>query len=885
MIKNQEALEIRAQKLGSFNGIELVLVTLHPAVNPTQALLDVHFYNTHKLNAIYHDFDNGLRAAHDLFPLRGGLRKPAGALSDQVKAVSVAKVAGQDRVLQLTVEPIGDYSTYTLSVNYQKIDPLLSEIDFKFRPGCFNLCQPDWPAPPAPNTDPPIDYLAKDFESFRHTLITWMGQKVPNWEPTSEADLDQVLIELFSVAADELSDFQDRVVNEAYLGTARKRVSLARHARLMDYHLHHGNQASTTLALQVNGPDILEDGFLALTEGELKEPATIVFAHHQTTAPLFELAPALQTDLDTAAVSAALRQAFDDRDWTLSPSVNITIVSLGSAWLVDDSGNHRTFCVKSETGRLYVYAPNLDHRLNQMSLYTWDEAIPALKAGSTQADLKVDPTGDEDMAKYVETLIRDEAITTLLIQEELNPLTGEVRGHDPTKRQLLRLLPGDENRELRATAMQDPVASEWYVRVRWKEEDKLKYNYCFTVECGATKVNDVSAFYGNLVGVHHGRLQNVIFRESGAKLADSGEEHYEKLTTQNREVTICRLPSGPLAYTSTTPGGEIPPKSTLKVEVEVGGDRDPWDEVIDLVHSDDSDERGDHFVVETDEEGHSLIRFGDGTNGRKLPPEAVVHCQYQIGYGLDGNIGAGMLKQFQGIGSSSTNIIRVWNPFESSNGRAPEPIEELIRRVPEAYRYRQLRAITLKDYVNRAEELDEVSRASARYMWTGSWRTVRVTVDPVGSTTMSEALEEKVMRHLDAVRLIGEDLEIRPPIFVPLEIEVKLCIHPDYWVEHIRSILEQEFSDGYTPDGRMAFFHPDRWTFGQALRESQLVGPIQAIRGVDHVLEVKMKRWNEATSGTAGVITVRANEIILVQNDPDHKEHGTIQFDIRGGRR
>jgi len=885
MIKNQEALEVRAQNLGSLNGIELVLVTLHPSTNPTLARLDVHFYNSNELAAIFSDFDNGVRTAHNLFPLSGGLRKPAGALSEQVKVVGVATVPGESQVLRLTVEPIGDYSTYTLSVNYQNIDPLLAEIEFKFRPGCFNLCKPDWDAPPAPRVDPSIDYLAKDYDSFLHTLVTWMGQKVPYWEPTSEADLDQVLIELFSVAADELSDYQDRVVNEAYLGTARKRVSLARHARLMDYHLHQGNQAGSTLALKVKAPDLLEDGFLAWTDGEFAESSKIVFAHHQTASPLFELDSALQTDLDAAAVSAALRQAFDDRDWTLSSSASITIVSLGYDWLVDDSGDHRTFCVKNEAGRLYVYAPNLDHRLNQMGLYTWSDAVPALKAGSTQADIKVDPSGDEDLAKYLETLIRDGAITTLLIQEERNPLTGEVRGRDPAKRQLLRLLPGDANRNLRATALQDPLTSEWFVRVRWKEEDKLKYNYCFTVECGATTVNDVSAFYGNLVDVYHGRLQSVVFREPEAALAISGEEYYEKLTVQGGDVIICRLPSGPLAYTNTIPGGEIPPRSTLDVEVEVGGDRDPWDEVVDLVHSDDSDERGDHFVVETDEEGRSLIRFGDGTNGRKLPAEAVVHCQYQIGEGLEGNIGAEMLTRFTGMNSASTNITKIWNPFNAENGRAPEPVAELIRRVPEAYRYRQLRAITLKDYVDRAEELEQVSKASACYLWTGSWRTVRVTIDPVGSTALSEALEEKVMRHLEAVRLIGEDLEIRPPLLVPLEIEIKLCIHPDYWVEDIREILEQEFSDGYTPDGRLGFFHPDNWTFGQALRESQLIGPIQSIRGVDHILEVKMKRWNSPASGTAGVVSVRSNEIILVKKDPDHKEHGSIHFDVQGGRR
>ena len=42
-------------------------------------------------------------------------------------------------------------------------------------------------------------------------------------------------------------------MNEAYLATARKRVSLARHARLVDYHIHEGNQASTWLAVEVAG--------------------------------------------------------------------------------------------------------------------------------------------------------------------------------------------------------------------------------------------------------------------------------------------------------------------------------------------------------------------------------------------------------------------------------------------------------------------------------------------------------------------------------------------------------------------------------------------------------------------------------------------------------
>ena len=88
--------------------------------------------------------------------------------------------------------------------------------------------------------------------------MSWMQARVPGWTPTSEADLGQVLLSQMSAAADELSDYQDRVMNEAYLATARSRVSLARHARLMDYHVHQGNQASTWLAVElIAGAEIL----------------------------------------------------------------------------------------------------------------------------------------------------------------------------------------------------------------------------------------------------------------------------------------------------------------------------------------------------------------------------------------------------------------------------------------------------------------------------------------------------------------------------------------------------------------------------------------------------------------------------------------------------
>src|SRR5262249_50042126 len=67
------------------------------------------------------------------------------------------------------------------------------------------------------------------------------------------ADVGVVVVELLAYAADQLSYFQDAVANEAYLGTARRRVSMRRHARLLDYTPREGSNARTFVQFQASG--------------------------------------------------------------------------------------------------------------------------------------------------------------------------------------------------------------------------------------------------------------------------------------------------------------------------------------------------------------------------------------------------------------------------------------------------------------------------------------------------------------------------------------------------------------------------------------------------------------------------------------------------------
>ncbi len=832
-IPSRDHVDDRADVLAdaNLNGLRLVLVSLPAGPNPDHANLSVRFWNDLHIADILAEIagaPNPGQRAGQIFRVRGGTRLPAGNLEGQVR------VTGLDPVeLTLRVEPVGDYSTYTLELVWDasRIDPFFASIGFKFRPGCFtNDCAPALPGRPA-LPGPAIDYLAKDYESFRHTLMTAMAERVPGWTSTSEADHDQVLIDLFAAAADEISDVQDRVMSEAYLATTRKRVSLARHARLMDYHLHEGNQATTWLALEVlagQTPFTLGgQQLVAWTGAQAPLPESIFFASREHWLPPGE------------------RQRFD-------PLVN------------------------------------------QLRLHTWRQAQPALAAGSTSADVvPVVAGGGEAEADALRDLVRGGQLRQILIAERLNPLTGRPPGRNPRKRQLLRLRGGAAG-PLAAETVHDPVTGTFLVRLHWRDEDALRHDYSFTTFCDGTPIEDVSMFHGNLLPVHAGRPMTVVFHEPGVELAGDAAEikqrHFERLDRYGSGLdwVLARLPEGPLAYLPTPPGGEVPARSTLRVEVTVpSGGTDVWDEVESLVHSTDTAEQGDHFMVETDERRRSTLRFGNGTNGVLPPQGAVIRAQYQIGGGAAGNIGADQLVFSRPLtGALSGAVVRVWNPFDVTDGRDPEPAEKVRRNAPEAYRARQLRAVTLADYVRRAEEVAGVSRAVAAYAWTGSWRTVRVIVDPVGTTELADELRAQVAAHLEAVRLIGEDLELRPPRFVPLEIRIDLCADAEYWREDLRFILEQEFSDGWTSDGRPGFFHPDQWTFGQAVHRSQIEGRLHAITGIEHVISIRMKHFTSPAPAVPGLeqLVMAFDEVVQLANAPDHLERGLIRFDIRGGR-
>ena len=170
------------------------------------------------------------------------------------------------QVLTVEVDQPGDFSIYTLRLVIDAqhpeppdgFDPRLSAVDFSFKVECpsdFD-CRTKRVCPPEPQPSPDIDYLAKDYASFRQLMLDRLSLLMPQWQERNPADAGVALVELLAYVGDYLSYQQDAVATEAYLGTARRRTSVRRHARLVDYFMHDGSNARVWVQVRVSADSV-----------------------------------------------------------------------------------------------------------------------------------------------------------------------------------------------------------------------------------------------------------------------------------------------------------------------------------------------------------------------------------------------------------------------------------------------------------------------------------------------------------------------------------------------------------------------------------------------------------------------------------------------------
>jgi hypothetical protein len=149
--------------------------------------------------------------------------------------------------------PRGLSTARLLSGGADPLHPFFAAASFDFFIDCpGGDCRESSIAPEAASTrQPALDYTTKDFDGFVQVAQNWALSTDPAWGDLSPASTEQMLLELLAHHAEMLSLHQDRVAQEAFIDSARERLSLRRHAAFLGLSLDEGACASTVVAIDV----------------------------------------------------------------------------------------------------------------------------------------------------------------------------------------------------------------------------------------------------------------------------------------------------------------------------------------------------------------------------------------------------------------------------------------------------------------------------------------------------------------------------------------------------------------------------------------------------------------------------------------------------------
>ncbi|MGA7180801.1 MAG: putative baseplate assembly protein [Thiobacillaceae bacterium] len=793
-----------------------------------------------------------------------------------------------DDCLRITLNKAGDFSIYRLCL-VEKIAPSiespeiagqgtqsdtghqpLAGIDPRYSCVCFSFkvecpsdldCRQDSSCPPEVFPAPEINYLAKDYASFRQLIYDRLALIMPDWQERHVPDLGVTLVELLAYVGDYLSYYQDAVATEAYLDTARRRISVHRHARLVDYFMHEGNNARAwiTVCTQTDLDPIKASEFYFITGfPDIKAASGRVVK---------------QADLE--GVPASWYEVFEP------------LASIPDAEFRFLAGH----CT--------------------IDFYTWGDLECCLAKGATRATLldegppQAQRPGESTSVTLAPAASRALDLKpgdVLIFEEVLGPTTGNPADADPAHRHAVRLT--------KVTQSEDGLLGRLVLEIEWAPEDALPFSLCLSSRLpppDCRRIDGVSVARGNVVLADHGRgtvgtIGPVPAGETVGECACDGSV-IESATLPGRFYP--GLDGAPLTFAQPLPADA--PASALLVQdprralPAVGlqectgalANGPSWNARYDLLDS-SADDRC--FVAEIDDDGAAHLRFGDGELGRL--PDANTHFQarYRLGNGPAGNVGRETIAYLVlRTESLSADGIAPRNPMPAQGGAAPEPMAEAKLFAPGAFRARCERAITAEDYAELAQNQPQVQRAAAELRWMGSWYEAQVAIDPLSTETADSELLDAVAGYLFPYRRMGHDLAVVAARYVPIDVSMEVCVLPDYARGAVNAELLKVFGNRRLSDGSLGFFHPDNLSFGDGVYVSRLISAAKGVEGVDAVRLLKLVRQDDsappalAPAGAIalvpadGALPMAAREIAQCDNDPDFPENGKLEFLLRGG--
>ncbi len=520
------------------NGID------YAEVDETQRVITVYFLN---------------KAPRDIRARDVRIEGGARVRGIRVTEVTLCEVEDPDSddCMKVEVDRPGDFSTYTLKLvgadgrPLEGFDPRYAEVDFSFKANCPSEmdCAPAEDCYKEPAPEPDIDYLAKDYASFRQLIFDRLSLVMPGWQERHVPDLGVALVELFAYVGDYLSYYQDAVATEAYLDTARLRVSVRRHALLVDYPMHEGCNARTWVAVNVSG-DVTVDqpgGFYFITDPGRSMP---------TARPLNvdDLAGLVPTSYEVFEPVPAPTRRKPDRFYEAHNEIKLYTWRDTECCLPRGATNATL---------LDGWRTREPVETQQQQQPPTQSALVKAPGGGTPNQQKParggapvrEPKPPEYERGPADRKLRLKVGDVLIFEEVRGPVTGNEADADKSHRHAVRLTSVEQTT--------DPLDGQPVVNVEWDAADALPFPLCITSVGGppcCELVEDVSVARGNVVLADHGRtvgpedLPAVPYAGGPRAICEGPFEASEVIQTAGRFRPVLR--QGPVTHAAPFPSAQ-----------------------------------------------------------------------------------------------------------------------------------------------------------------------------------------------------------------------------------------------------------------------------------------------------------------------------------------
>jgi hypothetical protein len=814
----------------------------------------------------------------------------------QIKSLSNGVLVDNDlqrTYLEVDVEEPGDFADYRLRIDdpganpdptqtpFSRIDPFFNDVKFSFKAGCPDQldCLPATPVcPPDQQPDFPIDYLARDFVSFRNALLDFAAQRYPEWVSPIEADVGDMLAEVMAALGDEFSYIQDRFAREAYLETATERRSLRKKARLLDFEIHDGRSGSTLLELTVDESQDPNATFEVL-------PHQRVWATTEGGDPIaFEVGFGLRDD--PQKLKFPVHTAWNASDVLPAGSLNPYVLDASQACLPIGATS-------------VIITGDLPHK-GEITFV--DPTASILLLRSEPSDPSVTP--------------RRQFVHVRALFEFADPLVNDPHTGNP---QVLTRISWDPSEALPFQIDQNDLKLSLNIVPVTAGETQ-----CARFICGPdlvanpfVAVPDLTAFdcTDNTVqppvpGTATEREGPFFIVPTPAVAPDITPDAQVAGREARPTIFLAGLPdtdTSGLGFLGAALRATTPEVLVHEIDLITGNPVAEWTWMRSLLAARVTD---DVFTLEDgiwrrivtfrhDNQdvphldyatgaGFSL-RFGDGVFGRIPPRGTAFEVRYRLGPGIHSNVPAGAISAFTVPGhlvkTMPDFVVGVRNPVEVTDGVDPESAQEIKLLIPQAYQQDRFFAVQPDDYGEQAEKLDFVQRAQGTPRWTGSWLSMFVAADPFGAFALSADQKAQLTAWMDCVRQTGREVIVKDPKPLSIDLEITICIQPFAYASQVLTQVEDLLVGSGGGRNTIPFFSPDNFTFGMPLRRSALEATIQRVPGVRFVGPIRIRPRGVRTFSELDdlIFKVGDDQVLQLANDPERPDSGTLRLIAQGG--